>query len=149
MNTSQRNQSVKTHRRWSCVAGCWVTVGLFMLPGCVERTISISSDPSGALVYLNDEEVGRTPCETQFVYYGEYDVRLVLDGYDPYIGSAMANTPLYDQPVLDLVSEMMPFRYHSLIEWHFELEPAENDRASMIERANELRGEFEGALGGE
>lgn len=55
------------------------------LAGCVERTISITSDPSGALVFLNDEEIGRTPCEASFLHYGTYDVRIVKDGYEPYM----------------------------------------------------------------
>jgi hypothetical protein len=47
-----------------------------LLAGCVERTITINSEPQGALVYLNDEEVGRTPVSVPFLYYGTYDVRL-------------------------------------------------------------------------
>ncbi len=46
------------------------------LTGCVERTISISSEPSGALVHLNDEEVGRTPLTVPFTFYGTYSVRV-------------------------------------------------------------------------
>lgn len=47
--------------------------------GCVERTITITSEPSGALVHLNDEEVGRTPLTVPFTFYGVYDVRLEMD----------------------------------------------------------------------
>lgn len=49
---------------------------LLPLTACVERTISITSTPSGALVHLNDQEVGRTPLTVPFTYYGVYDVRL-------------------------------------------------------------------------
>ena len=56
------------------------TIALLLLiiatTGCVQRTISITSRPSGALVHLNDEEVGRTPLTVPFTYYGTYDVRL-------------------------------------------------------------------------
>ena len=44
--------------------------------GCVQRMIKITSDPPGALVRLNDEEVGRTPVTVPFTFYGVYDVRL-------------------------------------------------------------------------
>lgn len=50
--------------------------GTLVLAGCVQRVISITSQPSGALVYLNDEEVGRTPVSVPHLFYGVYDVRL-------------------------------------------------------------------------
>ena len=34
--------------------------------GCVERTITVRSDPPGALVYLDDVERGETPCTFRF-----------------------------------------------------------------------------------
>jgi hypothetical protein len=58
------------------VAQFGIVIGASTLVGCVERTISITSEPRGALVYLNDEEVGRTPVSVPFTYYGVYDVRL-------------------------------------------------------------------------
>jgi hypothetical protein len=60
-------------RRFALLAAA---LGSASLLGCVERTISITSEPRGALVYLNDEEVGRTPVSVPFTYYGVYDVRL-------------------------------------------------------------------------
>ena len=62
-----------------CLIIVLFTFSLFA--GCVKRTISISSNPSGALVWVNDREVGRTPVEFEFLYYGEYDLRLERDGY--------------------------------------------------------------------
>ncbi|MCC5829414.1 MAG: PEGA domain-containing protein [Phycisphaeraceae bacterium] len=50
------------------------------LGGCVRRTITITSEPSGALVHLNDQEVGRTPLTIGFTHYGVYDVRLTHEG---------------------------------------------------------------------
>ena len=54
---------------------------LSMAGGCLERTVTITSDPEGALVTLNDQQIGRTPVETGFRYFGVYDVRLELEGY--------------------------------------------------------------------
>ncbi len=53
--------------------------GMAVAGGCVERTIHITSDPSGALVHLNDEEVGRTPVTVPFTFYGVYSVRLTQE----------------------------------------------------------------------
>jgi hypothetical protein len=51
-----------------------------LLAGCLERTITITSDPTGALVHLNDAEVGRTPVTVPFTFYGNYTVRLEHPG---------------------------------------------------------------------
>ncbi len=48
--------------------------------GCVQRTITITSDPPHAIVWLNDEEIGRTPVTVPFTFYGKYDVRIVHEG---------------------------------------------------------------------
>jgi hypothetical protein len=49
---------------------------LLACAGCVERKLTIASDPPGALTYINDTEVGRTPVTVPFLWYGDYDVRL-------------------------------------------------------------------------
>ncbi|MFG0330594.1 MAG: PEGA domain-containing protein [Phycisphaerales bacterium] len=115
------------------------------LTGCVERTISITSEPEGALVYLNDREIGRTPVEVEFLYYGTYDIRLVKDGYEPFVGAAKAEIPLYDQPGIDLVAEALPINFEKRVEWHFELEPAAAEIDPMIDRARDLRSRLDPA----
>lgn len=52
--------------------------GCLLLGGCVERSITLATAPRGALAYLNDREVGRTPCRVPFLWYGNYDVRFLL-----------------------------------------------------------------------
>lgn len=107
------------------------------LPACVRRTIDITSDPSGALVLLNDREVGRTPVEVEFTFYGEYDVRLLLDGYEPLVTGATASPPIWDNVPLDFFAEIAPGDPDVRIPWHFTLEPAK--REGLLERANEMR----------
>ncbi|CAN5871909.1 hypothetical protein BH11PLA1_BH11PLA1_15690 [soil metagenome] len=97
-------------------------LALSLLPACVRRTIEITSEPPGALVWLNQEQVGRTPCETDFKFYGVYDVRLALDGYDPIATSRDATAPFYEYPGPDLIAA--PFPIHNQIAWHFVLTPA-------------------------
>jgi len=105
--------------------------------GCVRRTLSITSDPAGAMVTLNDREVGRTPVEVDFTYYGAYDVRLVKDGFEPYVGSAEAKAPLWDTVPMDLFSELTPADLHSRVEWHFMLAPTQGE--GMLQRAEQMR----------
>jgi len=117
------------------------------LTGCVDRKIRVTSEPPGARVWLNDVEIGRTPAEADFTYYGRYDVRLELDGHEPLWTDRKAEAPVWQWPVLDLAAEAIPARFDDVVEWHFELDPALETtadpaelREGMIERAAELRG---------
>ncbi len=100
-----------------------VVVCVGLLCGCVRRTISIDSDPQGALVYLNDEEVGRTPVVVPFLWYGVYDVRLMKDGYETLSVGKEAKAPLCDYPVIDLVAEALPGTVEVELKWQFKMEP--------------------------
>ena len=113
---------------------------LITATGCVRRTVSITTEPPGALVWLNDREVGRTPLEVDFDFYGKYDVRLERDGYEPMMTAARAKAPWWDTVGLDLVSELVPADLNSRVEWHFEMKPLDTDRDALVERAVDLRG---------
>ncbi len=108
-------------------------------PGCVERTIHITSDPPGALVHLNDEEVGRTPLDVGFTFYGTYDVRLERDGCKPLWTKQKADAPWWEAPGPDLVAEALP-GVKSQLHWHFTLEPTPESREdTLIDNARQLR----------
>lgn len=99
-------------------------VGLtFGLGGCLRRHVSITSEPSGALVSVNDVEVGRTPCEAEFSYYGVYDVRLEMDGYEVKRTPARASAPIYEYPPLDAIAGVSPIAIDTEVRWHFVLTP--------------------------
>ena len=108
------------------------------LSGCVDRRIMITTEPSDALVYLNDLEVGRTPLEVDFTYFGVYDVRIQKSGYEPLVTSRETEAPFYEWPVVDLVAMAVPVRKETIIRWHFELEPETQDTGAILERAREL-----------
>jgi len=79
--------------------------GVFALVGCVERTITITSEPSGALVHLNDEEIGRTPVTVPFRFYGVYDVRLTHEPVWTAEPEAAAMMDVSEQQVIEWVDE--------------------------------------------
>ena len=114
-------------------------VALFNAGGCVRRTLTITTEPSGALLWLNDREIGRTPVEVDFDFYGTYDVRLERDGYEPMMTSGKANAPWWDTVVLDLVAEAVPGTLTSRVEWHYVMQPVDDDREGLIDRARQLR----------
>ena len=112
--------------------------------GCVQRTITITSDPPDALVYLNDEEVGRTPVTVPFTFYGTYDVRLERPGYQTLHTATRADAPWWEAPGPDLVAEVMPGDKHVDLQWHYELEPAEPaDPERLLDHARQLRATFD------
>ncbi len=116
-----------------------------LLTGCVERRISITSEPTGALVWVNDVEVGRTPTELNFKHYGQYDVRLELEGHDTLQTVGDAKTPWWDFPGPDLVAEAIP-NAKKTIRWHYALTPTlsttmprDQFESSLIDRAHSMR----------
>lgn len=74
--------------------------------GCVRRTLTINTDPQGAVVWLNGEEVGKTPVTTDFLWYGDYEVIARKPGYQTLISHYLINEPVYELPGIDLLSEV-------------------------------------------
>jgi hypothetical protein len=114
-----------------------VFVCVFM-QGCVKRTISITSSPSGALIWVNDREVGRTPVDVEFLYYGEYDVRVEKDGQEPVMTTRWASSPSLDIPIIDVLAEASSDE-DIVIRWHFDLEDRNDDPDLLLERAKTIR----------
>ena len=112
---------------------------LIAFNGCVRRTITITTEPQGTLVWLNDREVGRTPVDVDFKHYGTYDVRLEHPGYEPMMTSGRANPPWWDTVGLDLIAELTPADIESHIKWHYVMKPLDDDYEALVERARELR----------
>lgn len=124
---------------------------LLFMPGCLQRRIRVTSEPPGAIVWVNDTEIGRTPAETSFTFFGDYDVRLELDGYEPVHEMRRAKAPLHEYPGPDLIAAALPTKFKTLIEWHFDLAPSlehtqapEKLEADLVERARRLRRQTEG-----
>jgi len=125
-------------------------LSMFLVAGCLDRRLSITSEPSGAAVWVNDVEVGRTPVEASFTYYGRYEVQLEKDGYEPLRTRANAQGPIYEYPPFDLVATAIPADIETTIRWHFVLTPVQDEAAStpeleaaLIERARALRARIE------
>lgn len=119
-----------------------VAVAVLCLTGCVERTIKIQTRPPGALVVVNDEEVGISPVKFTFLWYGDYDIILRKDGYQTLKTHYRVKPPWYQVPPFDLVAEtMVPGTIHDEhVLPTFELTPAEDPTVStVVDRAVELR----------
>lgn len=115
-------------------------LALTLMTGCVKRTISIDSEPQGALVYLNDIEIGRTPTRVPFTFYGVYSVRLEKEGFTTLNTSQKAVAPWWDTLGPDLFSELSPEQKHVKLDWKFELEPQKTvSEADLLDHAKQMR----------
>jgi hypothetical protein len=125
-----------------------LTCFLLSLPllGCVEQTMSIRSDPPGALVYLNDQEVGRTPLTRDFVWYGNYDVEVRKEGYQTLKTHQWVKAPASLWVPFDLFAELLPFHFKDHHDLGFKLN-AESQEAvdpkALVARADEMKGQLE------
>ncbi len=110
-----------------------------LLAGCVERRLMLESDPPGALVYLNGEEVARTPATVPLEWYGRYDVAVRMDGYETLKEQRWVVAPWWQWTPIDLVAEVLPLRLTHTPTMRFKLEPAGEGDAGLIDRAQRLR----------
>lgn len=80
--------------------------GIFAIEsGCVQRRMTIRSNPPGAMVYVDDYPLGPTPISTDFTYYGTRKIRLVKDGYETLTVMQPFPMPWYQVPPADFITE--------------------------------------------
>src|SRR5512137_825 len=102
---------------------CLVAV---ILAGCVERKLTINTEPQGAMVVLNDQEIGTSPVTVSFNWYGDYCVRLSKNGYEAMDTHRKLKAPLHDHFPFDFIAEIVcPGQIVDNYEWTFALTPQE------------------------
>ncbi len=111
-----------------------------LLGGCLERDVTITSEPPGAIVVLNGKDIGRTPVTTPFKWHGDYDVVLELSGYRTVHTHAFLGPPAQEIVPLDFFSELAPWTYRDHRYLHYKLEKMElPEEAELIRRAEDMR----------
>jgi hypothetical protein len=92
--------------------------------GCVERRLFIRSDPPGATVRVNGEEIGVTPATWRFDKYGRVLVEVELSGHRPDSKVVDLDVPWFEYPVIDFFSDVLaPARIRDDHEVSLRLEP--------------------------
>lgn len=119
-------------------------VGLLCLTGCVERQLTVKTQPENAVVFLNDEEIGVSPVTVNFNWYGDYNVRIRKDGYQTLSTHRELKGPWYDHFPFDFFAQIIyPKRIVDSYEWTFDLEPqTELNREELVENARQLKEEL-------
>ena len=113
--------------------------------GCVERKLTINTEPQGALVILNDEEIGTSPVTVSFEWYGDYWVRISKEDYETLNTHRPLKGPWYDKFPFDFFAQIIiPDRIVDSYEWTFELEPKKQiSREELIKNAENLKKQLE------
>lgn len=109
--------------------------------GCVRRTIIITTEPPKALVFLNDQELGRAQVSTDFLWYGDYDVVIRKPGYKTLKTHWQIKAPWYQRVPIDFFAEVLwPGHLHDVRTRHFVLAPAVLPTSQeLLERAAATR----------
>ena len=113
---------------------------VLLLGGCVQRTITINTEPTGAMVSLNDEEIGTSPVTVNFEWYGDFNVIISKIGYETLKTHREIKRPVRDRFPADLLYDLFGSNRVDRYEWSFELSPYQPPvRAEIIKDALELR----------
>lgn len=122
-----------------------LAISTVLLSGCVERRLTINTKPQGALVVLNDEEIGQSPATVPFNWYGDYNVRISKEGYETLKTHRRLKSPWYDKFPWDFFAQIIsPKKIRDAYEWTFELSPKQApNREQLIQRAQDLKEKLE------
>ncbi|MEX2119801.1 MAG: PEGA domain-containing protein [Pirellulales bacterium] len=103
--------------------------------------MTIRSNPPGALVYIDNYEIGTTPVSTDYLYYGTRKFRLIKDGYETLTVEQRIAPPWYQVFPLDFVSEnLVPAEIRDERTLDFQLMPQRMvPTRELRERAESLR----------
>jgi hypothetical protein len=122
--------------------GMLALAALSVSTGCVERRMTIRSNPPGALVYVDNVEIGTTPASHRFLYYGTREIRLVKAGYETLTVMQPIATPWYQIPPFDFVSDnLTPWEVRDERDFVYQMVPLRNvPTEEIMSRAEQLRG---------
>jgi hypothetical protein len=124
-------------------AAVLLMAALGLCSGCVERRYTIRSDPPGATVVVNGEEIGPAPASKNFVYYGDREITLMLDGYQTKTVIQPIKAPWWDNYLTEFFSEnIVPVSLRDERAFTYQLVPAESPpKEELRARAEGLRTE--------
>jgi hypothetical protein len=112
-----------------------------MSSGCMHRRMTIRTDPPGAKVLVDGEEIGFTPVSMDYTYYGTREITLVKDGYKTRTFNQKVPTPWYQIIPLDFVTDNFALtKINDRREFAYALEPEQVvPSQEVLDRANGLR----------
>ena len=124
-----------------------VTISLtaLLLTGCVERKLTINTVPAGALIELNDEEIGTSPVTVSFKWYGDYNIRASKKGYETLQTHRLLKQTFHDKFPFDFFYGVLcPKKIVDEHEWTFQLKQyTPPDRQKLIQQSLRIKQQLE------
>lgn len=131
---------------WKARCNRWLgpgllAIGLLGLTGCVERRYTIRTNPPGATVIVNGEEIGPSPVSRSFTFYGYRDVTILKDGYAQQDLVQPIKAPWWDNPITEFFTEnLIPITFRDERVYDYTLLPATNPPVpELVDRGQGLR----------
>ena len=125
-----------------------LTACCLLLPlasGCIYRSLTIRTDPPGAMVYVNDQLKGESPVTYDFTWYGWYRVMIRREGFQRLDDRKNLRAPVYLWIPFDLVMELLPFRVKDRRTWSYTLTPQQEPAApippALFKKAPDVKAE--------
>lgn len=123
------------------ISRVFVLLMLIAFSGCMHRRMTIRSEPAGALVLVDGEEIGTTPVSFDYTYYATRNITLIKDGYQTLNVPLSIDTPWYQVPPLDFITDN--FAGRKINDWReqtFALQPEVLIPTNQLrDRANAFR----------
>jgi len=124
---------------------------LCMTAGCIERTMSIKTDPPGAAVFVDGDARGQTPVEVPFQAYGTREIFLQMTDRATRRELVTLRAPWYGWFPVDFVTDVLwPFTIRDTKTFTFAMEPlAQQDMKELGVRGNAFSEKAKQALADE
>jgi hypothetical protein len=107
----------------------------------VRRRLNVNSNPQGALVYVDNQQIGSTPCSVDFTYYGTREIRLIKPGFETLTVNQPIPAPWYQYTPIDFVAENLvttKIRDNRTVSYNLAPQLVVPTQ-ELIDRANQLR----------
>jgi hypothetical protein len=120
-----------------------MAAGVLFSSGCMHRRLTIRSDPPGAAVQVDGEQVGFTPTAIDYTYYGTREITLQKAGYKTLSTPVKMSTPWYQIFPLEFITDNFALtKINDRREVSYTLTPEQLEPRELLEdRANNLRSE--------
>jgi PEGA domain len=125
----------------SLLAVVLVSTAALPVEAIVRRRLNVNSNPQGALVYVDNQQIGTTPCSVDFTYYGTREIRLIKPGFETLTVNQPIPTPWYQYTPIDFVAEnlvTMKIRDNRTVNYNLAPQLVVPTQ-ELIGRANQLR----------
>lgn len=133
----------KLHARSHRPVALLLLASLSLFTGCVERRYTIRTDPPGAIVVVNGEEIGPSPASRNFYFYGDREITMILDGHQTKTVIQPIKAPWWDNYLTEFFTEnLVPWTIRDERTFRYPMTPAVSPPEDVLrDRAEMLRSE--------